>query len=146
MDEEEPALISPGEVELWLYDDPCTLPATRSNPISARHTRPSSPSLPDSPAAPVCRRITSGGRYKVPLPCPIEDDTTSVQSTSYMPAPSRGCSLHHPLSTLFPLMLLLITSSLPDEPSPTTDAAPPRGHYISHTPFTPSTPGGWHEP
>jgi hypothetical protein len=102
--------------------------------------------LPNSSAAPVHRRITSGGRYKVPLPSLIEDDTAPVQSTSYMPAPSRGHSPHHPLSTLFPLTLLPITGSLPDEPSPTTDAAPPGGHHISYTPFTPSAPGGWHEP
>jgi hypothetical protein len=47
---------------------------------------------------------------------------------------------------------LPITSDLPIKPSSTLeeyspgDTTPPRGHHVSHTPFTPSAPGGWHEP
>jgi hypothetical protein len=113
--------------------------------------------LPDSSAASVYRRITSGGRYKVPLPSPTEDNTTPIQLTSYTSTPSRGCTLCHLLSSLFSLILLPITSDLPIRPSPTIEAAtpeeysledatPPGGHHISHIPFTPSALGGWHEP
>jgi hypothetical protein len=146
--------MSSGEVKLWLHDDPYAPLATGSEPVSARHTRPSSPLSPDSSATPVHSRITPGGRYKVPLPSPIKDSTAPVQSTSHMPAPSRRYSPCNPLSSLFPLMPLLVTSNPLVEPSPTTgtatpeeysleDATPPGGHHESHTPFTPSTPGGW---
>jgi hypothetical protein len=71
-----------------------------------------------------------------------------------MPAPSRGHSPHHLLSSLFPLTLLPITSNFSSEPIPITDAATPEeyslgdatpsgGHHNSHTPFTPSALGGW---
>jgi hypothetical protein len=78
MDGQELIPISPGEVELWIHDDLCAPPAAKSNPVLAGYTRPSSPSLPDSPATSVHRRITLEGRYKVPLPSPIEDDTAPV--------------------------------------------------------------------
>jgi hypothetical protein len=68
LDEQEPVPMSPGEVELWVYDDPHAPPAAGSNPISAGHTRPSSPSLPDSLTTPIYRRIMPEGRYKVPIP------------------------------------------------------------------------------
>jgi hypothetical protein len=153
MDGQEPIPMSPREVKLWIYDDPHAPPAARSNPISAGYTRPFSPSSPDSPTTPVCRRIILGGRYKVPILL-WPTDNTSVQSTSHTSTPSRGCSPCHPLSSLFPLMPLLITGNPFVEPSPTTDAAtseeyslgdaaPSRGHHVSHTPFTPSAPGGW---
>jgi hypothetical protein len=153
LDKQEPIPISSGEVKLWVHDDPHAPPAMGSNPISAGHTRLSSPSSPDSPATPVYRRITSGGRYKVPLPSPTEDSTTPIQSISHTPAPSRECSLGHPLLSLFSLTLLPVTSDLSIGPSPTIEAAtleeyslgdatPPGGYYVSHIPFTPSTPGG----
>jgi hypothetical protein len=85
------------------------------------------------------------------------DNATPIQSISYMPAPSRGHSLYHLLLSLFPLTPLLITSNLFSKPTPTTDAATPEeyslgdaapsgGYHISHTSFTPSALGGWHEP
>jgi hypothetical protein len=64
LDEQEPVSMSPGEVELWVYDDPHAPPAIESNPVSAEHTRPSSPSLPDSPATPVYRRSHQKGDTK----------------------------------------------------------------------------------
>jgi hypothetical protein len=88
LDRQEPISMSPGEVELWVHDDPCALPAMGSNLISAGHTRPFFPLSPDSPTAPVCRRIISEGRYKVPVPLQSNNDAP-VQSTSHMPAPSR---------------------------------------------------------
>ena len=152
LDEQEPIPISSGEVKLWVHDDPHAPPAMGSNPISAGHTRPSSPLLPDSSAASVHRRITLGGRYKVPLPSPTEDNTAPIQSTSYTSTPSRGCTLCHLLSSLFSLMLLPVTSDLPIEPSPTIEAttpeeyspgdtAPSRGHHVSHTPLHPFCTG-----
>jgi hypothetical protein len=154
IDGQEPVPMSSGEVKLWIHDDLHASPAIGSNLISAGHTRPSSPLLPNSPATSVHRRITLGGRYKVLLPSLIEDDTTPIQSIGYMPAPSRGCSPCHPLLSLFPLTSLPIISDLTIEPSPIIDtvtsedyspgdAAPPRGHHDSHTLFTPSAPGGW---
>jgi hypothetical protein len=113
LDEQELVPMSPGEVELWVHDDLHTPPAMGSNPVLAGHTRPPFPSLPNSPTAPVHRRITSEGRYKVPLLSLTEDSTAPIQSTSYMPAFSRGRSLHHLLLSLFPLTLLPITSDQP---------------------------------
>jgi hypothetical protein len=78
IDGQEPVPMSPREVKLWVYDNLYTPPAMGSNPISAGHTRPSSPSSPNSPATSVHRRITSGGRYKVSLPSLTVDDTTPI--------------------------------------------------------------------
>jgi hypothetical protein len=149
--------MSPGEVELWVQDDPCALLAVGSNSTSVEHTRPSSPLLPNILVSLICRRIISGGRYKVPLLLLPPTDDTPIQLTSYTATSSRGCSLHHLLSSLFPLILLPVTSDLPIGPSPTTkaitpeeyslgDTTPPGGYYVSHTPFTLSALGGWHEP
>jgi hypothetical protein len=157
MNGQEPVPMLSGEVELWIQDDFHAPLIVGSNPTSAGYTRPPSPSSPNSSATPVHRRIISGGRYKVPLPLLSSADDTPVQSTSYVATPSRGCSPHHLLLSLFPLTSLPVTSNLPIGSSPTTEAAtpekyslgdttPPRGHHVSHTPFTSSAPGGWHEP
>jgi hypothetical protein len=149
--------MSSGEVKLWIQDDPHAPLAVGSNSTLAGHTRPSSPLSPDTFISLIHRRIISERRYKVPLLLLSPTDDAPVQSTSYVATPSRGCSPCHLLLSLFPLMPLPVTSDLPIEPSPTTEAAtleeyslgdttPPRGHHVSHTPFTPSTPGGWHEP
>jgi hypothetical protein len=141
IDGQEPVPISSGEVELWVQDNLCTPLAVESNPTSAGHTRPPFPSSPDSPAAPVYRRIMSGGRYKVPLLLLPPADDTPVQSISYMATPSRGCSPCHLLSSLFPLMLLPVTSDLPVRPSPTTEAATSEEYSPED-----ATPPGGHQP
>jgi hypothetical protein len=78
IDGQEPAPMSPGEVKLWVQDNPCALPAVGSNSTSVEYTRPSSPSLPNTLISLIHRRIISGGRYKVSLSLLPPTDNTPI--------------------------------------------------------------------
>jgi hypothetical protein len=102
--------MSLAELKAWLRNDPCAPPMYESQPTTAGHTRPISPSSSDS--ASLYRQILVEGQYT-----PITRQVTPEETPAVAPAASSGRSPRSPLRGLLPLTPLVtqvpITGSEP---------------------------------
>jgi hypothetical protein len=97
--------MSPGELRAWLCNDPHAPPMYGSQPMSAGHTRPVSPSSSDS--ASLHCRISAEGRY-TPITCQeTPEETPAVAPADGPPPVSSGRSPRSPFGGLLPLTPLV---------------------------------------
>jgi hypothetical protein len=106
-------VMSHAELTAWRRNDPHAPAMYGSQPTSAGHTRPISPSSSNS--ALLRHRISAEGRY-TPITCQVTpEETLDVVPTHGPPAASSGCSPCSPFGGLQPLTPLVtqmpITSS-----------------------------------
>jgi hypothetical protein len=111
--------MSPEELTGWLRNHPHTPPMYCSQPTSAGHTRPVSPSSSDS--ASLRRRTLAEGHYTPVTRQATPEDISDVAPADGPPAASSRCSLRSPFGGLLPLTPLvtqiLITGSEPVQSS-----------------------------
>jgi hypothetical protein len=111
--------MSPEELTGWLRNDPHTPAMYGSQPMSAGHTCPVSPSSSDS--ASLHRRTLAEGHY-TPITHQVTlEDIPDMAPADGLPAASSGCSPRSPFGGLLPLTPLVtqvpITGSEPIRPS-----------------------------
>jgi hypothetical protein len=115
-------VMSHAELTAWCCNDPHALAMYGSQPMSAGHTHPVSPSSSNS--APLRRRITPEGSYS-PITCPAApapapEETPVVAPADGLPAVSSRRSPRSPFGGLQPLTPLItqmpITGSEPVRP------------------------------
>jgi hypothetical protein len=90
--------MSRAELAAWRRDDPRAPAMYGSQPTSAGHTRPVSPSSSDS--APLCRRVLAEGQYTPITRQVTPEDIPDVAPTYGLPATSSGHSSHAALRGL----------------------------------------------
>jgi hypothetical protein len=110
--------MSPAELRAWVRNDPHAPAMYGSQPTSAGHTRPVSPSSSDS--ASLHRRISAEGRYTPITRQVTPEETPDVAPADGPPAASNRSSPRPPLGGILPLTPLvtqvLITGSEPARP------------------------------
>jgi hypothetical protein len=131
--------MSPEELTGWLRNDPHALAMYGSQPTSAGHTRPVSPSSSDS--ALLHRRTSAEGHY-TPITCQVTpEDIPDVAPADGPPAASSGRSPCSPFGGLLPLTPIVtqtpIAGSEPIRPSHSRQSS--RGHSYQLSPVVESS-------